>query len=99
MNAIKDKLHLLRFLWCSIPIAYKLATGRWYVFRDAPDWLVFEWAALSEVALDDGPARNGVRQATEEATRRLNRRMDAAIAQLIALCETALPEKADENHA
>lgn len=86
MTRIRHYAHAVRFIWLSLPIIYRLANGRWYVFRDEPDWLVFEWAAM-RVEKSDGLIYQGRKQAFEETMSRMNKIMATCLGQLKAMGE------------
>lgn len=83
---IRKYLLAARFIWASIPIIYRLANGRWYVFRDEPDWLVFGWAAIT-ASKDDGLIYQGKKQAFTETMLRMNKLMATCLEQLKTMGE------------
>lgn len=63
----------LIFTLKSMPIMWRVQNGRWYCFREAPDWLVKEWAATVIPADADDLFIATVRQAEAEFVRRYHR--------------------------
>lgn len=60
----------LRWYW-SLRVLWQGIGGRWYVFREAPDWICAEWAALDDS--DDDEIRALARQALAELQLRVDR--------------------------
>jgi len=57
----------------SIPIIWKLSAGRYFVFRDASDFVVNWWSDLEPDDEDDQEIKDGIKQAIYERNLRLRR--------------------------
>ena len=71
--------HLLRIKWIVV-VAWREVSGRWFVFRDCPDWFVAEVASWQFEDCDDEMQRLK-READKEASLRelkLSRRAECA---------------------
>lgn len=51
MKTEEVKMKTLAYYWYIVPIMFKHLRGNWFVFRDAPDWVV-EQAMNREGATD-----------------------------------------------
>lgn len=73
----------IEWLRLTIIVAWRTAAGRWYVYRDMPDWLVHShaFADFGEEELDDVTGRMQAMARAEQKLRldRLTRELDRLV--------------------
>lgn len=68
MSWLAELIWYIRYQWHVAVVAFRIEAGRWYPFRDRPDWFVRQTAELLSSLKDDDPptTREAIEMAAEE---------------------------------